>query len=107
MRVITCDTRLVIICRWSAVYPTCAQYCMALSVRVSLSYSTSRCRTLAWMSGDDSALEPSLSGKPVAAFNLYTLAMMVGTRFMPNLEGHELLIEEVGEYEYACTLKNG
>ena len=58
-------------------------------------------RTLAWMSGDDNALEPSLSGKPVAAFNLYTLAMMVGTRFMPNLEGHELLIEEVGEYEYA------
>lgn len=58
-------------------------------------------RTLAWMSGDDSTLEPSLSGKPVAAFNLYTLAMMVGTRFMPNLEGHELLIEEVGEYEYA------
>ena len=58
-------------------------------------------RTLAWMSGDDSALEPSLSGKPVAAFNLYTLAMMVGTRFMPNLEGHELLVEEVGEYEYA------
>ena len=58
-------------------------------------------RTLSWMSGDDGALEPALSGKPVAAFNLYTLAMMVGTRFMPNLEGHELLIEEVGEYEYA------
>lgn len=58
-------------------------------------------RTLAWMAGDDSGLEPSLSGNPSIAFNLYTLAMMVGTRFMPNIEGHELLIEEVGEYEYA------
>ncbi|WP_247713146.1 LD-carboxypeptidase [Qipengyuania polymorpha] len=58
-------------------------------------------RTLAWMCGDDGGLEPRLSEKPVAAFNLYTLAMMAGTQFMPNLEGHELLIEEVGEYEYA------
>ena len=58
-------------------------------------------RTLAWMAGDDEGLEPELSGRPVAAFNLYTLAMLVGTQFMPNLDGHELLIEEVGEYEYA------
>ena len=58
-------------------------------------------RTLAWMRGDNSVLEPSLSGRPVAAFNLYTLAMLVGTRFMPDLHGHDLLIEEVGEYEYA------
>ncbi len=58
-------------------------------------------RTLAWMGGDDSGLEPGLSGIPVAAFNLYTLAMLVGTQFMPALDGHEVLIEEVGEYEYA------
>ncbi len=58
-------------------------------------------RTLSWMSGDDSGLDPSLSGKPAVAFNLYTLAMLVGTRFMPDLSGHEILIEEVGEYEYA------
>ena len=58
-------------------------------------------RTLAWMAGDDSGLESSLSGRPVAAFNLYTLAMLVGTRLMPALDGHEILIEEVGEYEYA------
>ena len=58
-------------------------------------------RTLSWMSGDDSGLDPALSGKPAVAFNLYTLGMLVGTRFMPDLSGHELLIEEVGEYEYA------
>ena len=58
-------------------------------------------RTLAWLSGDDSGLEPSLSGKPVVAFNLYTLAMLVGTQFMPSLAGHEVLLEEVGEYDYA------
>ena len=58
-------------------------------------------RVLGWMAGDDSGLEPSLGGRPAAAFNLYTLAMLVGTQFMPNIEGHDLLIEEVGEYEYA------
>lgn len=58
-------------------------------------------RVLAWMGGDDSGLEPGLSGTPAVAFNLCTLAMMAGTRFMPALDGHELLIEEVGEYEYA------
>lgn len=58
-------------------------------------------RVLAWMGGDDSGLEPGLNGTPAAAFNLCTLAMLVGTRFMPSLDGHVLLIEEVGEYEYA------
>ena len=56
---------------------------------------------LQWFSGDDRGIEPGLTGAPVAAFNLYTLAMMVGTEFMPTLAGHELLVEEVGEYEYA------
>ena len=58
-------------------------------------------RVLAYMSGNPDGLEPSLTDKPVAAFNLYTLAMLVGTPFMPDLTGHEVLIEEVGEYEYA------
>ncbi|MBX7540473.1 LD-carboxypeptidase [Qipengyuania sp. GH29] len=58
-------------------------------------------RVLVWMSGDDGGLEPALSGRPRVAFNLYTLAMLVGTQFMPALEGHEVIIEEVGEYEYA------
>ena len=58
-------------------------------------------RVLAWFGNDEGGLEPDLSGRPAAAFNLYTLAMLVGTRMMPTLDGHELLIEEVGEYEYA------
>ena len=58
-------------------------------------------RVLAYLSGNSEGLEPSLSVRPVAAFNLYTLAMLVGTPLMPDLTGHELLIEEVGEYEYA------
>ena len=58
-------------------------------------------RVLAWMTGDDGGLEPSLTGGPSVAFNLTTLAMLVGTQFMPPLDGHVLMIEEVGEYDYA------
>lgn len=58
-------------------------------------------RVLSWMGGDNEGLEQGLTGRPAAAFNLYTLAMLVGTRLMPVLDEHELLIEEVGEYEYA------
>ena len=58
-------------------------------------------RVLSWMGGDDEGLEPGLDITPTAAFNLYTLAMLVGTSMMPNLAGHIVLIEEVGEYEYA------
>nr|WP_247712498.1 LD-carboxypeptidase [Qipengyuania xiapuensis] len=58
-------------------------------------------RVLGWFGDGKTGLEPGLSGKPVAAFNLYTLGMLVGTQLMPPLDGHEILIEEVGEYEYA------
>ena len=58
-------------------------------------------RVLAWLRCSDEGLEPSLGERPAVAFNLYTLAMLVGTEFMPSLAGHELLVEEVGEYDYA------
>lgn len=58
-------------------------------------------RTLAWLAGDSAGIEPTGSAEPRVAFNLMTLAMLAGTRFMPDLSGHELLVEEVGEYEYA------
>ncbi len=58
-------------------------------------------RVLAWFCGSDEGVEPSLGERPAAAFNLYTLAMLVGTEFMPSLAGHDLLVEEVGEYDYA------
>lgn len=47
------------------------------------------------------SLEPHVqAGQKYAAFNLMTLAMMVGTPLMPDLKGHVLMIEEVSEYLY-------
>ncbi|SFG25128.1 muramoyltetrapeptide carboxypeptidase [Novosphingobium sp. CF614] len=60
-------------------------------------------RTLAYLTGGRSGLEPSLAAErhPVAAFNLMTLAMLCGTRLMPGLAGHVVMVEEVSEYLYA------
>lgn len=58
-------------------------------------------RALGWLAGDDGGLEPALGTRPAVAFNLYTLAMLVGTSLMPDLAGHEVLVEEIGEYDYA------
>ncbi|MBO9510373.1 LD-carboxypeptidase [Erythrobacter sp. A6_0] len=60
-------------------------------------------RSLAWLVGDRSGIEPSIepNGTPVVAFNLMTLAMLVGTEFMPDLTGHVVMIEEVAEHLYA------
>ncbi len=58
-------------------------------------------RVLAWLSGDRSGEEPGIDHRPVAAFNLMTLAMLVGTPLMPDLRGHVVLLEEVAEYHYA------
>ncbi len=59
-------------------------------------------RALDWMvSANPTALEPHIqAGERYAAFNLMTLAMMVGTPLMPNLKGHVLMVEEVAEYLY-------
>ncbi len=60
-------------------------------------------RALDWLvDGKISTLEPHLTkGQKYAAFNLLTLAMLAGTRLMPDLKGHVLMIEEVSEYLYA------
>ena len=58
-------------------------------------------RTLAFLAGDASGLEPLLDERPTAAFNLMTLAMLCGTPLMPDMAGHVVLIEEVAEYLYA------
>lgn len=60
-------------------------------------------RALGFLSGDRSGLEPSLADErhPVVAFNLMTLAMLGGTRLMPGLAGHVVMVEEVSEYLYA------
>jgi muramoyltetrapeptide carboxypeptidase len=58
-------------------------------------------RSLAFLCGDASGLEPSLDHRPAAAFNLMTLAMLCGTDLMPDLAGHVVLVEEVSEHLYA------
>lgn len=58
-------------------------------------------RTLAWLAGDRTGLEPSLDQRPAVAFNLMTLAMLCGTPMMPGLAGHVVMVEEVSEYLYA------
>src|SRR5688500_16798850 len=58
-------------------------------------------RTLAWLAGDQSGLEPSLDATPAVAFNLMTLAMIAGTELMPDLAGHVVMVEEVAEHLYA------
>jgi muramoyltetrapeptide carboxypeptidase len=59
-------------------------------------------RALDWMLGaSPQALEPNVqAGTKHAAFNLMTLAMMVGTPLMPDLTNHVLMVEEVSEYLY-------
>ena len=58
-------------------------------------------RALDWFCGDPQGLEPGLDDRPVAAFNLMTLAMLVGTEFMPDLTDHVVILEEVSEHLYA------
>ena len=59
-------------------------------------------RALGWMVGCSDGVEPSLARRqPAAAFNLMTLAMLVGTDLMPDLADHVVMVEEVAEHLYA------
>ena len=59
-------------------------------------------RALGWLARRDRAgLEPGLDTRPAAAFNLSILSALIGTRWMPNLDGHVLIVEEVSEAMYA------
>jgi len=58
-------------------------------------------RVLDWFCDNRQGLEPGLDDRPAVAFNLMTLAMLVGTDFMPDLSGHVVLLEEVAEHLYA------
>ncbi len=58
-------------------------------------------RVLDFFAGSDDGVEPGLEGKPTMAFNLMTLAMLVGTPHMPDPAGHVVLVEEVAEHLYA------
>lgn len=58
-------------------------------------------RVLSFLSGGSDGLEPSMGEQPSVAFNLTTLAMLAGTELMPDLTGHVVMVEEVGEHLYA------
>jgi muramoyltetrapeptide carboxypeptidase len=60
-------------------------------------------RALDWIvHRQKNALEPGLTNeKKYAAFNLMTLAMMTGTKLIPDLRDHILIVEEISEYLYA------
>jgi muramoyltetrapeptide carboxypeptidase len=60
-------------------------------------------RALDWMvHRQKNVLEPGLaSSKKYAAFNVMTLAMMTGTKLIPDLRNHILIVEEISEYLYA------
>ena len=59
-------------------------------------------RSLAYLiHGDASGLEPTTkSGKKCAAFNITILAHLCGTDWLPDLSGHIVMLEDVGEYLY-------
>ena len=60
-------------------------------------------RALSWLiDRAPSALEPSLDGKtPAVAFNLTILSKLIGTKLLPDLTGHVVMLEEVSEHLYA------
>ncbi len=58
-------------------------------------------RALDWLKGGEGGLEPHLDERPAVAFNLTTLAMLVGTDLAPDLTGHVVMVEEVAEHLYA------
>lgn len=57
-------------------------------------------RTLRYLTGAERAPEPR-DAAPTVAFNLMTLAMLVGTELMPDLADHVVMVEEVAEHLYA------
>jgi muramoyltetrapeptide carboxypeptidase len=58
-------------------------------------------RGLAWLTERSAeALEPGLGAWPAAAFNLTVFGHLLGTGLEPELDGHELLLEDVSEHMY-------
>ncbi len=56
-------------------------------------------RSLGVLSGRIPASSVS-DGAPKAAFNLTVLASLCGTHYLPDLSGHVLHLEDIGEYDY-------
>lgn len=58
-------------------------------------------RALGWITQRArGGLEPSIAKQPVAAFNLAILTSLIGTKWLPDLTDHVLMIEDVSEPLY-------
>jgi muramoyltetrapeptide carboxypeptidase len=58
-------------------------------------------RSLSWLvNGDRRSLEPSIDARPHAAFNLSILSALIGSKYLPDLTDHVLMIEEISEPLY-------
>ncbi|HXI86478.1 MAG TPA: LD-carboxypeptidase [Parvularculaceae bacterium] len=59
-------------------------------------------RALGFLTGGDPAgIEPALRrGQKAVAFNLTTLAHLIGAPWAPDLSGHVVMLEEISEYHY-------
>lgn len=58
-------------------------------------------RALGWLVDRRAeSVEPSLDGRPTIALNLSIAVALVGTRWLPDVAGHVLMIEEVAEPLY-------
>ena len=63
-------------------------------------------RVLDYISGrSNEGIEPNRSANPRVAINLSILEHIIGTHWQPDLSGHVIMIEDVGEYEYAIDRK--
>lgn len=58
-------------------------------------------RVLTFLSGKEHGCTDENLGGPAFAFNLAVLASLVAGPYLPDLEGHTLAIEDVGEHLYA------
>lgn len=63
-------------------------------------------RVLDYVTGrSDAGIEPNRSAHPRVAMNLTILEHIIGTPWQPDLSGHVIMVEDVGEYEYAIDRK--
>jgi muramoyltetrapeptide carboxypeptidase len=53
-----------------------------------------------FLTRDRNLVEASVDNCPTVAFNMMTLSQMIDTSILPNLSGHIVMVEEVGEYMY-------
>ncbi|HEY1606918.1 MAG TPA: LD-carboxypeptidase [Allosphingosinicella sp.] len=85
---------------YRAGFPNVAHGPMANDIRRAGGDAAVR-RALAWLTERSAeALEPCLGSVPTAAFNLTVFGHLLGTPLEPDLEGHELLLEDVSEHMY-------